>query len=70
VIPLHLGHLPPWAQVMVFVLAFGPFLLLGVAIWVRARQDAAAALAEEAEQSEQPEQPEQTGAAPEDDLSD
>ncbi|GAB2986252.1 hypothetical protein [Nocardioides montaniterrae] len=44
-IALHLGHLPWWGQVLVITLAVGPFLLLGVAIWIRARQDARAAAA-------------------------
>jgi hypothetical protein len=51
-IPLHLGHLPWYGQALVLVLAFGPFVLLGLAIWVRARQDAAAAAAEDAEDAE------------------
>lgn len=57
-IPLHLGHLPWYGQVLVLVLAFGPFLLLGVAIWVRARQDAAAAAAAPESESEPGESPE------------
>lgn len=48
-IPLHLGHLPWYGQVLVLLLAFGPFVLLGLAIWVRARQDAAAAAQESGE---------------------
>lgn len=39
VLPLHLGALHPVEQVLVYVLAFGPFLLLGLVIAVRRRQD-------------------------------
>ena len=38
---LHLGSLHPWEQVLMLVLAFGPFALLGVVIWLRRRVDAA-----------------------------
>lgn len=37
--PLHLGSLHPLEQAMVYVLAFGPFLVLGVVMLVRRRQD-------------------------------
>jgi hypothetical protein len=37
--PLHLGSLHPFEQAMVYVLAFGPFLVLGVVMLVRRRQD-------------------------------
>ena len=47
-IALHLGALHPYERVLVLILAIGPFVILGIAIWVRARQDRAAALAEEA----------------------
>ena len=39
VLPLHMGALHPYEQVLVLVLAFGPFLLLGAVIAVRRRQD-------------------------------
>jgi Na+-translocating ferredoxin:NAD+ oxidoreductase RnfE subunit len=39
VLPLHMGVLHPYEQVLVYVLAFGPFLLLGIVIVVRRRQD-------------------------------
>jgi hypothetical protein len=39
--PLHLGGLHPFEQVLTLVLAFGPFLLLGVLIAVRRGQDRA-----------------------------
>ncbi|WP_210648914.1 hypothetical protein [Nocardioides sp. SYSU D00065] len=38
--PLHLGPLHPVEQWLTLGLAFGPFLVLGVVIWWRARQDA------------------------------
>jgi len=41
VLPLHLGALHPVEQALTLVLAFGPFLVLGVVIWVRRRTDAA-----------------------------
>ncbi len=37
----HLGALHPAEQVLTLVLAFGPFVLLGIVIAVRRRQDAA-----------------------------
>jgi hypothetical protein len=46
-IALHLGALHPYERVLVLVFAIGPFVILGIAIWIRARQDRAAALAEE-----------------------
>ena len=39
VLPLHMGALHPFEQVLVLLLAFGPFVLLGVVIAVRRRQD-------------------------------
>jgi hypothetical protein len=47
VIALHLGALHPYERVLVLVFAIGPFVILGIAIWIRARQDRAAAAAEE-----------------------
>jgi hypothetical protein len=41
VIALHLGALHPYERIMVLVLAIGPFIILGLAIWFRARQDRA-----------------------------
>ena len=38
-IPLHMGALHPVEQLLVLVLAFGPFLALGLVIWVRRRAD-------------------------------
>ncbi|GAB4011746.1 hypothetical protein [Nocardioides ultimimeridianus] len=54
-IALHLGALHPYERVLVLVFAIGPFVILGIAIWIRARQDRAAALAEE--QTASPEEP-------------
>ena len=39
VLPLHMGALHPYEQVLVYLLAFGPFVLLGVVVAVRRRQD-------------------------------
>lgn len=41
-IPLHLGPLHPAEQVLTYLLAFGPFVLLALVIVVRRRQDARA----------------------------
>ncbi|MEV7428257.1 MULTISPECIES: hypothetical protein [unclassified Nocardioides] len=38
-VPLHLGALHPMEQVLTLVLAFGPFLVLGVVIVLRRRQE-------------------------------
>ena len=37
--PLHLGALHPVEEALVYALAFGPFLVLGVIVLVRRRQD-------------------------------
>ena len=42
-IPLHLGSLHPYEQALTLLLAFGPFLLLGVVILLRRREDRAGA---------------------------
>lgn len=39
--PLHLGALHPVETVLTLILAFGPFIALGVVIVVRRRQDRA-----------------------------
>ena len=44
---LHMGALHPVEQALTLLLAFGPFVLLGIVIWVRRRQDAAAAAADQ-----------------------
>lgn len=51
-IPLHLGALHPYERVLVLVFAIGPFVILGIAIWIRARQDRAADRAERDDLSE------------------
>lgn len=40
VIPLHLGALHPAEQIATMVLAFGPFVVLGIVIFFRRRADA------------------------------
>ncbi len=47
--PLHLGAMHPIEQSLTLVLAFGPFVVLGIVVVVRRRADAReAARAEEA----------------------
>lgn len=41
-IPLHLGGLHPYEQALTLLLAFGPFVGLGVLVAVRRRQHRAA----------------------------
>jgi hypothetical protein len=36
----HLGSLHPYEQLLTVLLAFGPFVVLGIVIWVRRRDDA------------------------------
>lgn len=36
---LHMGALHPVEQALTLILAFGPFVLLGVVVWHRRRQD-------------------------------
>lgn len=48
VIPLHMGALHPVEQVATIVLAFGPFVVLGIVIAIRRRSE----LAEEREEEE------------------
>lgn len=38
-IPLHMGALHPFEQALTLLLAFGPFVLLGVVIWWRRGED-------------------------------
>lgn len=45
-IPQHLGALHPVEQGLTLALAFGPFVVLGIVVWVRRRQDAAEELSE------------------------
>ena len=37
--PLHFGTLHPYEQALTLLLAFGPFVVLGVVVWWRQRQD-------------------------------
>ncbi|WP_372726960.1 hypothetical protein [Nocardioides sp.] len=46
-VALHMGALHPVEQLLVLLLAFGPFVVLGVLIAVRRGQDAADELPEE-----------------------
>lgn len=39
VLPLHLGSLHPVEQGLTIALAFGPFALLGLVVWLRRRED-------------------------------
>lgn len=39
IVALHLGTLHPYEKILTLVLAFGPFLVLGVLVAVRRRQD-------------------------------
>jgi hypothetical protein len=48
-IPWHLGAMHPFEQVLTLVLAFGPFLVLGIVIAIRRRMDR---LEEERERSD------------------
>ncbi|WP_183098774.1 hypothetical protein [Nocardioides pelophilus] len=50
--PWHLGTLHPIEQALTVVLAFGPFVLLGIVVLVRRRQDAREEAAERAESAE------------------
>ena len=37
----HMGALHPYEQALVLLLAFGPFVVLGIVVWLRRRQDGA-----------------------------
>ena len=37
----HMGSLHAYEQVLVLLLAFGPFVVLGIVVWLRRREDAA-----------------------------
>lgn len=39
VVALHLGKLHPYEHALVYLLAFGPILLLAGAIWISRRRD-------------------------------
>lgn len=51
-IPLHMGALHPVEQVATIVLAFGPFVVLGIVIAIRRRSE----LAEEREEERKEEE--------------
>jgi hypothetical protein len=36
---LHMGALHPFEQALTLLLAFGPFVVLGIVVWVRRRSD-------------------------------
>lgn len=36
---LHLGALHPFEQALTLLLAFGPFVVLGLVVWRRSRED-------------------------------
>jgi hypothetical protein len=55
--PLHLGPLHPVEQALTLLLAFGPFVLLALAVVVRRRQDAREAAPEESEAVTAPDRP-------------
>ena len=38
---LHLGALHPIEQALTLLLAFGPFVVLGIVVWRRRKEDAA-----------------------------
>lgn len=40
-LPLHFGQLHAWEQVLVILIAFGPFLLLAAVVFVVRRRDIA-----------------------------
>jgi hypothetical protein len=42
-VPLHLGTLHPLEQLLTFVIAFGPFVVLGLVVRRQRRRDADAA---------------------------
>jgi hypothetical protein len=43
ILPMHMGAMHPFEQVLTLILAFAPFLVLGAVIMHRRRQDAAEA---------------------------
>lgn len=36
--PLHMGALHPYEQALTLLLAFGPFVVLGIVIWRRSKE--------------------------------
>ena len=41
-VPMHLGALHPVEQWLTLLLAFGPFVVLGLVVWLRSREHAGA----------------------------
>ena len=41
VVPLHMGALHPYEQALTLLLAFGPFLVLGIVVWRRSHEQSA-----------------------------
>ena len=37
--PWHMGALHPYEQALTLLLAFGPFVVLGLVVWLRRRHD-------------------------------
>lgn len=37
----HMGALHPYEQALTLLLAFGPFVVLGIVVWLRRKEDAA-----------------------------
>jgi hypothetical protein len=52
IVALHLGALHPYEKVLTLLLAFGPFVVLGVLVAVRRKRDLAEERAEERAQAE------------------
>lgn len=46
VVVMHFGQLHPYEKWLALTLAFGPFIVLGIVIWVRTRQAASEDAAE------------------------
>lgn len=55
IVALHLGALHPYEKVLTLLLAFGPFVLLGLVVVVRRRHDQAEEQAERTEDGAGPE---------------
>ena len=50
----HMGALHPFEQALTLLLAFGPFVVLGVVVWLRRREDDRAVDQEDSGSSESP----------------
>ena len=48
----HMGALHPFEQALTLLLAFGPFVVLGVVVWLRRRADDRAVAQEDSESPE------------------